>query len=145
MKKFIFSCLAWLSILACSVSAQVGDGYTVFVTYADVGDGTTDVTIATTGLLVDIDSTQNQAIDFSSDDRNVILGAGELQLTGIRISGDKDLPTKARNVLNRGSLRAVLLLISHLLYLFLYRYNFGWNVRSSWRFCRWRTRVQFPH
>ena len=90
MKKFIFSCLAWLSILACSVSAQVGDGYTVFVTYADVGDGTTDVTIATTGLLVDIDSTQNQAIDFSSFSNavtpNVSSQGGTIDLVSITVS-----------------------------------------------------------
>jgi len=91
MKTFIFSCLAWLSILTCAASAQGVAGYTVSVTYADAGDGTTNVTIMTTGLLADIDSMPiNEAIEFSSFSNavtpNVSTQSGTIDLVSISVT-----------------------------------------------------------
>lgn len=88
--KFFLGCLAWLGILTCSASAQAVDGYSVLVTYTDVGDGTTDVTIATTGLLTDISSTINETIAFSSFSDavtpNTSSQGGIIDLVSIRVT-----------------------------------------------------------
>lgn len=65
------------------------DGYTVSVTYADNLDGTTNVTIATTGLVTDINHTVNEAIAYSSFSSavtpNISSQGGIIQLASIAI------------------------------------------------------------
>lgn len=80
------------------------DGYTVLVTYEDNMDGTTNVSIATTGLATDIDFTVNESVAYSSFSNavtpNVSSQGGIIDLESITIAVPGEAPDVLKGDVN---------------------------------------------